>query len=115
TGHRKNLTAAQLLPLDAPVQQRKYRGPSSTSKKEFPAFAIANEDRALVSSRNKKRKSSADSDDEDEDEDEASGKVPKLKMGEDAIAAKRLQNTIAARKSRQRKLDHVRELEGQLE
>ena len=34
---------------------------------------------------------------------------------EDVIKAKRLQNTLAARRSRKRKLEYVRELEGAIE
>jgi len=65
-------------------------------------------------SASKKRKAAAaDIDDFDEEEDaelDAQGKI-KPRMGESEIEAKRRQNTLAARRSRHRKLAYVRELE----
>ncbi|KAH9986622.1 hypothetical protein BJV77DRAFT_1028324 [Russula vinacea] len=79
TGTRKNITPEAL--------SRKYRLPSSTSRKELPAtFA------------RKRARTSVPPADEPED-------------AEDAIRAKRLQNTLAARRSRKRKLEYQRELE----
>jgi hypothetical protein len=37
TGYRKNLSPKQLLPVDAPTQQRNYYGLSATSRKPVPA------------------------------------------------------------------------------
>ncbi|KAI0260224.1 hypothetical protein BC834DRAFT_832102 [Gloeopeniophorella convolvens] len=97
TGTRKNITPEALVPFDAPIQNRKYRTPSATSRKELPAtFA-------------RKRARSQAFEDEEE---EAVG--PTLSE-EDAIKAKRLQNTLAARRSRKRKLEYQRELEDALE
>ncbi|KAI9443319.1 hypothetical protein H4582DRAFT_1808112 [Lactarius indigo] len=97
TGTRKNITPETLVPYDAPIQPRKYRTPSATSRKELPVtFA-------------RKRARTQGPDEEDE---EAAG--PSVSE-EDAIKAKRLQNTLAARRSRKRKLEYQRELEDAIE
>ncbi|KAF9504309.1 hypothetical protein BS47DRAFT_1262669, partial [Hydnum rufescens UP504] len=89
TGHRRNITPSNLVPVDAPTQQRSYIKPSATSRKDIPAaFAAAS----------KKRGVSEVFDDL-----------------EDAIEAKRRQNTVAARRSRARKLEYVRDLEAKVE
>ena len=94
TGTRKNLTPEALIPLDAPVQPRNYLTPSATSRKEPPRKRSRTE--ALA------------------DDDEANKELGE--MGElDSIAAKRLQNTLAARRSRKRKLEHQLDLENSLE
>jgi hypothetical protein len=96
TGTRKNVTPETLVPQDAPIQPRKYRTPSATSRKELPAtFA-----------RKRARTSGLG-------EDEPS--VGPSLSEEDAITAKRLQNTLAARRSRKRKLEYQRELEDAIE
>ncbi|KAI0770053.1 hypothetical protein C8Q74DRAFT_1201989 [Fomes fomentarius] len=100
TGTRKNITPAALVPLDAPIQQRKYVTPSSTSRKEVPAAWLK-----------KKRARSQAFGEEDELEDEVQLAPDDL----DAIEAKRRQNTIAARRSRKRKLEYQRELEMSVE
>ncbi|KAI0315611.1 hypothetical protein OF83DRAFT_1031091, partial [Amylostereum chailletii] len=90
-----------LVPLNAPIQPRKYVTPSQTSKKELPAtFA-----------RKRARSQAFGEDDELAAED---GSLPTL-TEEEAIKAKRLQNTLAARRSRKRKLEYQRELEEALE
>jgi hypothetical protein len=92
TGTRKNLTPGSLIPLDAPVQPRNYLAPSATSRRE--------------STPRKRSRTEALDDDDEAFKD----------MGElDAVAAKRLQNTLAARRSRRRKLEHQLELETNLE
>jgi len=88
TGHRRNITAAELVPLDAPTQPRNYLTPSTTSRKELPSAFLARTSR--------KRAVSV----VDEEQDLVA-----------AIETKRRQNTIAARRSRQRKLEHTRQLE----
>ncbi|KAI0051442.1 hypothetical protein FA95DRAFT_1485382 [Auriscalpium vulgare] len=96
TGTRKNVTPETLVPLDAPIQSRKYVLPSQTSRKELPAtFA-------------RKRARSQAFGEEDEVEQPTMSE-------EDAIKTKRLQNTLAARRSRKRKLEYQRELEETLE
>jgi len=95
TGTRKNVTPETLVPLDAPIQPRKYVTPSQTSRKELPAtFA------------RKRARSQAFG--EDDDAEELEQPTPNE---EGAIKAKRLQNTLAARRSRKRKLEYQRELE----
>jgi hypothetical protein len=96
TGTRKNVTPESLVPHDAPIQSRKYRIPSSTSRKELPAtFA------------RKRARTSGPAEDEPS--------VGPSVSEEDAIKAKRLQNTLAARRSRKRKLEYQRELEDVIE
>jgi hypothetical protein len=96
TGTRKNVTPESLVSHDAPIQSRKYRLPSATSRKVVPAtFA-----------RKRARTSGAG-------EDEPS--VEPSISEEDAIKTKRLQNTLAARRSRKRKLEYQRELEDAIE
>ncbi|KAH8834932.1 hypothetical protein DL96DRAFT_1572298 [Flagelloscypha sp. PMI_526] len=68
------------IPLDAPVQPRRYLAPSATSRKDSPPSL--------------KRKAG-----EMDDADEM-----------DEIAKKRLQNTMAARRSRDRKRNELKEL-----
>ncbi|KAI0304321.1 hypothetical protein B0F90DRAFT_1604936, partial [Multifurca ochricompacta] len=97
TGTRKNVTPESLVPFDAPIQPRKYRMPSTTSRKELP-----------VTFSRKRTRAAATGEDEEE---EAS---PTLSE-EDAIKSKRLQNTLAARRSRKRKLEYQRELEDAIE
>jgi hypothetical protein len=98
TGTRKNITPESLVPYEAPIQSRKYRIPSSTSRKELPAtFA------------RKRARTQAPGEGEGEGED-----GPTLSE-EDAIKVKRLQNTLAARRSRKRKLEYQRELEDAIE
>ncbi|KAI0337449.1 hypothetical protein BDW22DRAFT_1313502, partial [Trametopsis cervina] len=96
TGTRKNITPEALVPFDAPIQPRKYLTPSATSRKEVPAVFA------------KKRQRSESIMDE---EDDGEGGEPDL----NAIEAKRRQNTLAARRSRKRKLEYQRELEASVE
>ena len=95
TGTRKNVTPESLIPVDAPIQTRKYVSESATSRKELPAVFAR-----------KRKRSSVELDDED-DILAAPPSVNELS----AIEAKRRQNTLAARRSRKRKLEHQRELE----
>jgi len=92
-GTRKNVTPESLVPLDAPVQPRKYITESATSRKDEPP------------SRKRARSQAFD------DVEEGTSKDNEL----DAIAAKRLQNTLAARRSRKRKLEYQLELETALD
>ncbi|KAG6827262.1 hypothetical protein H0H92_012573 [Tricholoma furcatifolium] len=101
TGTRKGVTPGALVPIDAPTQPRRYAMPSMTSRKELPTtFA-------------KKRARSTAFGEEDED-----GIEPP--PGPDAtereqIEYKRRQNTVAARRSRKRKLEHQQFLESEVE
>ncbi|OSX56413.1 hypothetical protein POSPLADRAFT_1050639 [Postia placenta MAD-698-R-SB12] len=98
TGTRKNATPDTLIPVDAPIQSRKYVTPSATSRKDVPAVFA------------KKRARSQAFGDEDEVD---LADLPQSDL--DAIEAKRRQNTLAARRSRKRKLEYQRELEVALE
>jgi hypothetical protein len=100
TGTRKNITPETLVPYDGPIQPRQYRIPSATSRKELPAtFA-------------RKRVQISEPAEVDAAKDVAVGSTF---SEEDAIKAKRLQNTLAARRSRKRKLEYQRELEDAIE
>jgi hypothetical protein len=88
----KRQSPDNLIPLDAPTQSRRYLTPSTTSRKDVPSFF-----------NNKRRSSSVPSEgEEDELEEERSG-VPVNDQEE--IEKRRRKNTIAARKSRLRKLE----------
>jgi len=95
TGTRKNVTPESLVPYDAPIQSRKYRTPSATSRKELP----------MTFARKRARTREPEGDDA----------VGPTLSEEDAIKTKRLQNTLAARRSRKRKLEYQRELEDAIE
>ncbi|THU95901.1 hypothetical protein K435DRAFT_665462 [Dendrothele bispora CBS 962.96] len=101
TGTRKNITPQSLVPLDAPTQTRHYAIPSATSRKEMPAVFAR-----------KRARTQAFGDEEDELIGEAPG--PNATEREQ-IEWKRRQNTLAARKSRKRKLEHQQNLENQVE
>lgn len=103
TGTRKNVTPETLVPIDAPTQPRKYVMPSATSRKEVPAVFAR-----------KRARSQAFGDEEDQLEDEAYT-LPPNPTEQELIEAKRRQNTIAARRSRKRKLEYQRQLEDSLE
>ena len=99
TGTRKNITAESLVPLEAPTQPRKYVTPSATSKKEMP----------VIFARKRARQQMLDGEEEGFDE------LLKPNATEvEQIEWKRRQNTLAARKSRKRKLMHQRALEIQV-
>lgn len=97
TGTRKNITPESLVPFTAPIQSRNYRLPSSTSRKELPATFARKRART-----------------QGPGEDDVGEAGPTLSE-EDAIKTKRLQNTLAARRSRKRKLEYQRELEDAIE
>ncbi|KAG8896656.1 hypothetical protein FRB99_008769 [Tulasnella sp. 403] len=157
TGHRRNITSASLVPLDAPTQIRNYLTPSSTSKKEIPSAFVARRNKlkakevavftkapAAPTTAGRKRtreeaglKTEPNDDnehiDELQDDDTPINASPSNSSVQNsnssnnaspiselenesssllsAIEAKRRQNTLAARRSRQRKLDYVRNLE----
>jgi len=102
TGTRKNVTPDTLIPLDAPTQTRSYVIPSTTSRKELPAVFAR-----------KRARSTAFGDEEDELVDDADGRPTPTEA--EAIEAKRRQNTLAARRSRKRKLEYQKQLEDRAE
>jgi hypothetical protein len=81
TGTRRNVTAANLIPLDAPTQKRTYVTESATSRKDIDT---------------KKRAHGAESEQD---------------AAVDALVCRRRKNTVAARLSRKRKLEHQQALE----
>jgi len=98
----KRLSPEGVLPLDAPTQPRRYVTPSVTSRKDVPSFYTQ-----------KKRRTSLPSEgEEDELEEERSG-IPSNDQQE--IEKRRRKNTIAARKSRMKKLEHKIALEQAVE
>ncbi|KAF7351288.1 hypothetical protein MSAN_01560300 [Mycena sanguinolenta] len=100
TGTRKNLKPEALIPLEAPTQKRTYITPSATSRKAVPAVI-----------QRKRLHSSAFAGADDEEVAELSPTASEM----ETIEYKRRQNTLAARKSRKRKLEHQRELEEQID
>jgi hypothetical protein len=99
TGTRKGITPSSLVPIDAPTQPRKYVTPSATSRKELPAVFAR-----------KRARSQALGDEEDELDGDQQPPGPNATEREQ-IEWKRRQNTLAARKSRKRKLQHQQDLE----
>ncbi|KAG1728522.1 uncharacterized protein EDB91DRAFT_1060517 [Suillus paluster] len=102
TGTRKNITPESLVPIDAPTQQRKYLTPSATSRKEVPAVFAR-----------KRARTAAFGDEQDELNEDV--RITPSMTEQEQIEAKRRQNTIAARRSRKRKLEYQRELEESVE
>lgn len=103
TGTRKNITPETLVPIDAPTQPRNYLTPSSTSRKEVPAVFAR-----------KRARSTAFGDEVDELVEDEAQMHPTMSEA-DAISAKRRQNTLAARRSRKRKLEYQQGLEEAVE
>ncbi|KAF8869737.1 hypothetical protein CPB84DRAFT_1693877, partial [Gymnopilus junonius] len=97
TGIRKGVTPDTLLDEDAPTQPRKYTTPSATSRKELPA----------VFARKRSRSAAFGADEEDQLGDD----LPPNPTEKDLIEAKRRQNTVAARRSRRRKLEQFQRME----
>jgi len=101
TGIRKGVTPETLLDESAPTQSRNYVTPSVTSRKEVPAVFAR-----------KRARSTAFGDEEDQLDDYV---LPPNPTEKDLIEQKRRQNTVAARRSRKRKLEHLQLLETSLE
>ena len=92
----EGMRAGVTLGEDAPTQPRKYVTPSVTSRKEVPAgFA------------RKRARSVAFANEEDQLDD-----LPPNSTEQDLIEQKRRQNTVAARRSRKRKLEQMQRLQG---
>lgn len=99
TGTRKNLSPDKLIPLDAPTQARHYMTPSATSRKDIPAVFMKKRQRL----------------EKEDEEDELIEPLPPNATEREQIEYKRRQNTLAARKSRKRKLMHQQELESKVQ
>jgi len=101
SGGIRKVSPVSLIPMDAPTQSRRYVTPSSTSKKDVPAFFA------------KMRPNSPPSEDE---EDELTEEPPASNAtDQEKIEWKRRQNTLAARRSRKRKMMNVQRLEESVE
>ncbi|KAH7871218.1 uncharacterized protein C8R40DRAFT_1153058 [Lentinula edodes] len=100
TGTRRDITPASMVPLDAPTQTRNYVLPSSTSRKVNPIHA------------QKRSYSQAFG---DQEQDELVGESPPGPNATEIehIEWKRRQNTIAARKTRRRKLEYLQRVEAE--
>jgi len=94
---RKRYPDGMVAISDAPTQPRTYSTPSMTSKKEIPAFFAT-------------RRSLSQPSDEEEDELTEEPLAPNA-TDQEKIEYKRRQNTLAARRSRKRKLMHQQQLE----
>ncbi|CAO1635898.1 unnamed protein product [Parajaminaea phylloscopi] len=90
-GTKRRLGIDDLLPLDAPIQSRNYLGPSATSRKDF--FEDSN----------------------DRDNGPTPEELVAIAAETDPLKAKRLSNTLAARRSRHRKAQERAELEGTID
>ncbi|KAJ3825570.1 hypothetical protein F5880DRAFT_1458386, partial [Lentinula raphanica] len=101
TGTRRDITPASMVPIDAPTQARNYVIPSATSRKANPVHA------------QKRSHSRAFG---DQEQDELTGESPPGPNATELehIEWKRRQNTIAARKTRRRKLEHLQAVEAEL-
>lgn len=95
-------TSPDLIPLDAPTQSRHYITPSSTSRKAVPAY--------FSKGRNNDQHMPEEEEDELTEEPPASNATDQEK-----IEWKRRQNTLAARRSRTRKMIKVQQLEETVE
>ncbi|EPQ30433.1 uncharacterized protein PFL1_01959 [Pseudozyma flocculosa PF-1] len=87
-GTKRRFDPSDLLPLDAPIQPRKYHTVSATSRRDTPSGGAA----------------TAEGDDPFADEEAA------IRKEKDPRVAKRLSNTLAARRSRHRKAEELRTL-----
>ncbi|KAJ3999075.1 hypothetical protein F5050DRAFT_1555344, partial [Lentinula boryana] len=95
-----------LLGPDAPTQPRNYVTPSATSRKEIPSYFIKQQRRPTPPQAHM----SEDEDDELTEEPPAENATDQEK-----IDYKRRQNTLAARRSRKRKLVYTHQLEATVE
>ncbi|KAF9070733.1 hypothetical protein BDP27DRAFT_1196794, partial [Rhodocollybia butyracea] len=99
-----------LLGPEAPTQPRNYTHPSVTSRKEIPSYYLKQQRRASPSQTQSSRYLSEDEDDELTEEPLAENATDQEK-----IEYKRRQNTLAARRSRARKLVYTQQLEATVE
>ena len=86
---KRVMDTAKLVPLDAPIQPRQYNGPSATARKEICAEERQEATPAPSSKRCRR------------------SETP---VAADPLLSKRLNNTLAARRSRHRKAEELKEL-----
>ncbi|KAG9051687.1 hypothetical protein FS837_000076 [Tulasnella sp. UAMH 9824] len=121
-GVRKNVQVRDLIPLDAPIQSRNYITPSATSRKDIPPSVA----RTFVPTSRKRSSQMAGLPSTEDMQDELAAEDDPVVAEEmrrrremdpekaallEHVEQARRRNTLAARKSRQRKLEHVRNLE----
>ncbi|KIY65935.1 hypothetical protein CYLTODRAFT_437641 [Cylindrobasidium torrendii FP15055 ss-10] len=86
--------------MDEPTQPRHYTSPSSTSRKEVPAYFVRRAPQAPPS----------------DEEDELTEEPPAANAtDQEKIEYKRRQNTLAARRSRKRKMQYTNNLQETVE
>ncbi|KAF5391210.1 hypothetical protein D9757_003077 [Collybiopsis confluens] len=98
----RRYTPESLLGPDAPTQPRNYSVPSVTSRKDIPAYYLKQRRRSPP-------QALPMSDDEDDELTEEA--PPENATDQEKIDYKRRQNTLAARRSRKRKLLYTQQLE----
>jgi hypothetical protein len=103
TGTRKNPRTATIVPTDAPTQPRAYVSPSATSRRKIPDSYARTSNRRTAQKRRHE---------ESENEGEVIVTLPPDPTEMKKIEYKRRQNTLAARASQKRKLEHQQVLEG---
>uniref|UniRef100_V5ET56 Fasciclin domain protein 3 n=2 Tax=Kalmanozyma brasiliensis (strain GHG001) TaxID=1365824 RepID=V5ET56_KALBG len=91
-GTKRRLESSDLLPLDAPIQKRTYYTASATSRRDTAPNAAAAAE-----------------------EDEFAEEEAAIRREKDPRVAKRLSNTLAARRSRHRKAEELRLLHEKIE
>ncbi|TFK21629.1 hypothetical protein FA15DRAFT_597543 [Coprinopsis marcescibilis] len=97
----RRLSPQDLIPHDAPTQSRRYITPSATSRRDAPSSFQRRSSYSRVS-------------DEEEDELHEEPLGPNA-TEQEKIEYKRRQNTLAARRSRKRKLQQQMQLQEQVE
>lgn len=131
TGYRRNLTPNDLMPLEAPTQKRNYMFQSPTSRKELPPSVTRTfhpsprgEKRSSLQaglptraeSEGRDQASSAGSDEGQKPDTGDNGSTDEdTKALKDHVEQKRRANTIAARKSRRRKVEFIEGLQVQIQ
>ncbi|KAI5479515.1 hypothetical protein MNV49_003457 [Pseudohyphozyma bogoriensis] len=109
-----DIMTGPVLDQDAPIQTRNYKSASSTSRKLIPK-AIARSVRAQGRAMRKRSGTEAPELPENvEDLEAEEGGEGVSKEVLDLVEQKRAQNTLAARKSRARKADHLKRLEEEM-
>jgi hypothetical protein len=112
-GIKRRATADELLPLDAPIQARHYASPSSTSRKAIKALPARKRRAAAAAAASGASTPVAEATPASPEGDcEASFALAEAKIAatRDPVAAKRLSNTLAARRSRHRKAEELKTL-----
>ncbi|CAO1621679.1 unnamed protein product [Jaminaea pallidilutea] len=102
-GTKRRIGVEDLLPLDAPIQSRNYLGPSATSRRDY--FPTSNPERGSTST------TSSSSGVPSADQGATAEELALIAAETDPLKAKRLSNTLAARRSRHRKVQEKAEFE----